>query len=342
TTLVVVALVGSWGTLVGVRRDRCGDNLRWLGLYQWFESRSFGRRVSGRAFRSPAAAQFWFVWRQKGLFLPVVVVFAFATVCLVVVIRRKGFDDFLFGTVLTGVLLPIAGLLVGLVLGQSGGGRDKSEMGSFLASRPVADRGFSNPALLVAALTTVLSWTIWAVLVVAVGALVRAADRSEVLQSFSVPSLWNLLLPLPFTWLAITSAACLMQTGRSRLMAQIFAVLFVLLLCWMFLAGPVWKLGGVAAAIPIGAMSIAATLGTLIAYAGALRSRLIPLRVALLSLSVWLLGCLAIEAWMRENASSLQGGAPLPLLWVIGFGLLSLAIMPLAAGPLAIAWNRHR
>jgi hypothetical protein len=346
-TLLGVAWIGWYGAYVGLRRDRCGDNLRWLRFYDWLESFSRAGRLKAEPFRSPARAQFWFEWRQKGLLMPAVVIVGFGSMCLIlfvrqVLIQRVNPEEFVVGIVLTGVVLPIIGLLVGMALGQSGTGRDKTVMGSFLASRPMEDAALSGTVLRVAALSTLLAWSIWAVAVLALSLLLRPGNLTGLTTGPSAhffQNVWPQLLgPLPLTWIAAANAACIVQTGRIRLMSQILAGLFLLLVGWLFLSGPVWHLGSLSIAVPLFVFGVGSFVGTVAAFVRALICRLIAPQTAWFSLLAWIVACLAIDSILRA-ANRIDAG---PMISIICCALLALAVAPLAAGPLAIAWNRHR
>jgi hypothetical protein len=354
-TLMTVALLGWLGACVGVRRDRCGESLRWLWIKDWMESWSLGGRINSKPFRSPAWAQFWFEWQQKGLLMPVVVFVGISTMCLVIFIRQvliggTAATDFELGNVLTGMFLPIVGLLVGLAIGQSGGGRDKMVMGPFLASRPIADQDLSRPMLIVTALSTLLSWSILAAFVLVVEFLFASSGmtipRNPTDGQAQLSIFFGTLL---LTWLAAAMAACVAKTGHTRLMAQIFATLFALLVVWLFLSGPLWKLGPITMAVPHVVFGVSTILGTAGAFTMAVHRRLIALHAALISLVVWMAACIAIGSALSGASDPKQPGggrlvAPgfVPVISIGAFGLTALAVAPLALGPLAVAWNRHR
>lgn len=347
-TLLTVAIIGWSGCYVGVRRDRCGDNLNWLRLYEWLESWSPRSRSDAPPYRSAATAQFAYEWRQKGWLMPLVVVIGFSAMCLVLFVRRavagpQMSDEFGVGFVITGVLLPIIGLLVGMVFGQTGGGLDKAEMGTFLGSRPVEDQQFSWSILWVAALSTLVAWGLWVIPVAAIGWWLHPGEMFTDAANRLYPSFHShLLWPLPLTWLAAANSACAMKTGRIRLMAQVLALIFLSLIGWFFLAGPVWKLGPVVYEFPMLLFGAAAVAGTIYAYVRVLWQRLIVPHVATIALATWLVSCTFVETLLSgmTDLSSRAGVHPATSMFV--YGVLSLVVAPVAFGPLAIAWNRHR
>jgi len=77
-------------------------------------------------------------------------------------------------------------------------------------------------------------------------------------------------------------------------------------------------------------------IGTALAFFAARRRHLIALRTLCLGPALWLLLCICVgSVWLpRDN--------PAPSAIVLAMGLLALPAAPLAAAPLALAWNRHR
>ncbi len=104
----------------------------------------------GQPFRSPAEAQFWFEWRQKGHFMPTVIAdrrgrhrirlaVDFQRVMSPGVIRQV--------CAACGSLLWTFGLLFGIVTGRTGTDDSGYVMGQFLATRPMADADLARSIL---------------------------------------------------------------------------------------------------------------------------------------------------------------------------------------------------
>ena len=121
-------------------RSRCGEYLNTPQFFRWL-GRLIERLLdpapeAGRPFRSPAQAQFWYEWRQKGWVLPAIVVMAM-TIGFVgwLLFNRDPMELFAQATA-AGALLLIGGLIVGLVFGNTNttnlGGT--LEMGPFQAA----------------------------------------------------------------------------------------------------------------------------------------------------------------------------------------------------------------
>jgi len=129
----------------------------------------------------------------------------------------------------------------------------------------------------------------------------------------------------------------LVLTGQRRLINGIVvASVPVLLLClflgeWQPQGQPLisaepWQIGW-------GALAAGFTLTTCVA---AHRGRLIDTSVLGKAIAGWFFACVLVGAVSASlNAVSMSWFA-------LSFGVLSLAFAPLAAGPLALAWNRHR
>jgi drug/metabolite transporter (DMT)-like permease len=84
------------------------------------------------------------------------------------------------------------------------------------------------------------------------------------------------------------------------------------------------------------AIGTACVLGTTAAFAAARRKALVGAATAGLAAALWIALCtLVVLEWHRHPERPLSS-------YVLVVGLLALAVAPLAAAPLAVAWNRHR
>ena len=155
TTLALAALIGGHRA---VERQRRG---RWRG---W---KSRGRvetssaiQVGGRrAFRSPAAAQFWFEWRRNALPLPMSVG-AMLLALLGPVPLITGMDAQTTGKLLVGFFLLPLGLaaVIGFGFGKLDFWAKGFDLSPFLSNWPVSNSNLIVTKLKVAALSVLLSW----------------------------------------------------------------------------------------------------------------------------------------------------------------------------------------
>ena len=224
-TMLAMAAVSYYAATVGVARSRCGEYLKTPEFFRWL-GRLLDRLLdpapeAGLPFRSPAHAQFWFEWRQKGWVLPAIVLFALTVGFFGWLLFNRNPRDLFAEATAGGAFLPVAGLIVGLIFGNantnSHGGT--LEMGPFHAARPMTSPDMSRTMLRVAAVSVAVAWVIWAAAYLALYAILPSADvASRSLVPFQV----YFPLALLGTWLALTCTATIGQTGRPILFAILF------------------------------------------------------------------------------------------------------------------------
>ena len=156
--LVVVAFFIAW---FGVARQRFGGGQRrnivraWL---DWVEDRLPRRE---RPFRSAADAQFWFEWRRSGHLLPL----CFAAILIVVVLplswhlrHDPNAVVWILGwTLATPMILAVP---IGKGFSKPDFWSPSLSVSSFLATRPLATGEWIVIKMKVAALSTILTWTL--------------------------------------------------------------------------------------------------------------------------------------------------------------------------------------
>ena len=349
-------IAAAYGAAVwGVARDRRGDALPRFEIRSWLQRPASVLPREVRAFSSASAAQFWFEWGQKGIFFPVAIAFAMAFLIL--------WDQFLshhFGSwraeeglgVLAGVGLmglPFCAGLFGFAVGLGGANSQSLEIGVFRASRPLGDNELSSAILKVGAASVLAAWAVC----------VCAMAVETVLLAFQGEAwtAWAALLadaPFPMVWLVVPlgslALACALMalgaslslTGRLRFMGAVIGGFYVSIFAFFVFRAFADRLGvrpGIVEAIPNGAAFVfgpACLIGTVCAYVAARRQGHISRRLFWMALALWLL--------LAAGAGSAWGSVELrPAVWlVLAPGLVALPFAPLAAAPLAVAWNRHR
>jgi hypothetical protein len=156
--------------------------------------------------------------------------------------------------------------------------------------------------------------------------------------SFRNPYGVLIFVVVPFvSWTLTALIATLAATGRPRV--------FVAVLCGIFGLGIVFALlkGMVPQAafdlLSKGWLVLSGGLylgGTAWAFFAAVRRRLISTGVALPAVSAWVVATIVTAALWPEPLASTG-------IWFWhGIGFLALGILPFAAMPLAVQWNRHR
>ena len=194
--------------------------------------------------------------------------------------------------------------------------------------------------------STLIAWTTWAVAgLVVYGILLAfqwgpkmAIDRNLILPWWYFPA--TLLGP----WTVATFGASILLTGRTKPFVVIGSVLFVLWLALQIFAkyylsqmGREAMYEGLAAACGGAAIGLTVWL-----FVVARRRALVGTSVAIAALTGWLVLCiLAATLVPRDPPYSILTQFPWQG-WLVLAGLLALVVFPLAAMPLAIAWNRNR
>ena len=155
---VVMALAALVAGNRAVERERRG---RWRGWRGRIEAAAAIQMGDRKAFRSPAAAQFWFEWRRNALPLPVSVG-ALLLVLLGPVPLITGMDAQTTPKLLAAFfLLPIAlAAVIGFGFGKLDFWARGFELSPFLSNWPLSNSDLIVTKLKVAALSVLLSWAL--------------------------------------------------------------------------------------------------------------------------------------------------------------------------------------
>ncbi|MBC7817255.1 MAG: hypothetical protein IAG10_10235 [Planctomycetaceae bacterium] len=336
-TLLTFAGLSYYAAVVGVARRRCGEPLPSLGIVAWFLRVCDPPPDVGAPFATPEQAHFWFEWRRKGLIMPATVVFGMLIGLGIWVLFIRELKDLFEGFAAGGAMLTLMGFM-GLLLGNVGPNDAAFEMGHFLATRPLTNSEMSRTLLKVLAKSVLIAWTIWAVPFVILTAICFAKGAIPPVEILNDLGWWYFPMTLLGCWTVMSVSASISMAGRSTLLAQmvcgLFAVFIGLGLFYNY-ALPVESRLNFNRGVGI-VVGVAIALGTVWAFVSARRRALIGLPTVCAAFSVWLVlsGLIALD-WMLHPAR------PLPL-GVTVVGLATLVVAPLAAAPLALAWNRNR
>jgi hypothetical protein len=331
--------------IVGVTRTRRGDLWDFAAIKVWWE-RQWTRGSAPSPFSGPMRAQLWSEWREK---------LGPAPACLLAIMMLAAFGSWIAGHMATKAMLEfmlglpilllvlVMPLVFGLVVGNYGK-EGKWGMKHVQATRPVTD-GFLAHALLRNCATALFwAWVTWIVGLIAIGSLVYlSGHREEVVRVLIPPSFdqWNVVLPfvlIPLmSWTLTALMATLAATGRPWLWTVVLFGVFGLVLLFFLMKGfvspPMFDLLVTAGLVLSGGLYLG---GTAWAFVVAFQRRLISAVIVLRAVAGWVV--MSIMAALAWPESFLSTGV---LLWH-GLGFLALAILPFAAMPLAIRWNRHR
>jgi hypothetical protein len=185
------------------------------------------------------------------------------------------------------------------------------------------------------ALSLALAFVLW----LGASSLFSIPDSS--LPSELRPSLRGVLAIAVFSlslgWLLLSLIVCVMMTGRPKAFLIALNVVIMVVLVWVS-AAQAFRFGGDPRILSL--VSIATVIVTLsstaLMYFKACRRHLIGWKTATVGLAMPMLVLLYdFNRYVNDEGPDLRS----VMLGLLAAGLFA---MPLAAGPLAIAWNRHR
>jgi hypothetical protein len=161
-TMLAIIAASFWVAHLAVARNRCGEPPLSLGILdrvnRIFESCTTFNTVPATAFQS----QCRYEWQRKGWLMP-------AGVALLVVCGLIGWyfgsrdpQDLILASMGAGGALWMIGFIGGITFGNTGRNDADFAMGSFLATRPMADADLARAILKTAAASVFTAWLIWA------------------------------------------------------------------------------------------------------------------------------------------------------------------------------------
>jgi len=331
----------------GVARVRQGDVCDFTALQAWWQRLSTSHHAAP-SFRSPLEALRWFEARRTYNFVPAYLI---ALLLLAMLILRCGgwldtpmMFELMMTLPLTALTLVLP-LIFGILFGNCSHGQVWATMNQGIATRPVTDSLLATTMLSNAAIALLRSWGTWAIVVALVALLAIALGfREELLRALLLPegSNWThrlapvIILPL-ISWTIAGLMMSLTATGRQWLWSLVliggFSALIFFVVIQQYVSPPQFRL------LVLGWYAVSGTCyvaGTAWAFVEALRKRVISSGRVIASLAAWLFSVILLAAMPLPPPSE-------DIAWLIhSVGILALSILPLAALPLAIRWNRHR
>ncbi|MBW8034894.1 MAG: hypothetical protein FVQ79_04440 [Planctomycetes bacterium] len=346
--------------VIGISRDRRGDCSGWMGLRACFAGLRDMLPRNRRAFSSTAKAQFWMEWRERGWSVPAII----AALCVISVLLGAAMPSqkavITFWMFLLIFLMSLGGpLFVGLNLGTMG---RRFEMTSFRATRPISSLMQSMVVIWTALWSMLMAWAVillaWLLMI---GWFYLVGQSETVTETLTVATglmkqigyskLLGLagLFPL-YLLAAVGIGASLTLMGRTWFLCILCGGSWGVLIIWAILCGlgliPEWFQTAFSKALPWG-IGMTSLVGTIWIFARACQRELIYQRVCLFAGCSW--AALFAGMWLLWRYAFAAG---LEILWfskapqsssiIMMGGLLTLMVLPLASGPLAVAWNRHR
>jgi hypothetical protein len=242
-------------------------------------------------------------------------------------------------------LLCIATAIGGLYLGALG--TKEQTIGQFLASRPITSVDMARRLLLVAAKSFLQTWACWGVISLLLVLFAQLTGNSPL--EHLPPHRWELLVgAILLSWAAMATTMVMALADRGRLIFRIitglsFGFIAILLLNSIFIR--VFHNAEIVHAF--GALfGLAATTATVAAFYYAFHRRLLAPRLAIAAVAVWVILIAAGAGMIPRTSQQDRTIAGMTFFDVTArtfvLGSLSLAVAPIAATPLALAYNRTR
>jgi hypothetical protein len=342
---------------LAVARARRGEVPDWRGAFTWIAQLAPVRKPRGQ-FASPARAQAWLEWRRHGWTLPALV--GILLPCELALLFATGDTPDLVWTILLGVLLtpPFMAAFVAATVRKPDldGGEAHEDYGlaSFLATRPLANRGLIAAKLEMSIWSTTLTWA-FVLIAIPLGLYVSGTwpvvvdrwRRTVALMGESRAIVVATLIVAGFiatTWKQLVQTLFIGMTGRTWIV-RTSLVLTLALLCgigplldWIDSSGPVrgalWR----AAPLLLGVLACVKLCAAVWVAVQLYRSRLLPDRTLVIGAAVW---CVAVLALARVLSWWIESQLFPRYLFVL-LAILAVPLVRLSAAPLALDWNRHR
>jgi hypothetical protein len=212
----------------------------------------------------------------------------------------------------------------------------ESGMGSFLSSRPCSSKQFSDAILKTAALSAIVSWSMWFVVF---GASLLTLWLMKLSPTSYMPKDVGVLF-IPMTilgpWIAMANLGMIGLSGRGT---KILFPLVIGSVCYCVLFGVIRHFSDILSAMQFHtacttALAMLLVVVTLVAFVQAQKQKHLSL---ITSVFAGLASCgLVVAAVALRPAGASFIYYPCAVLFA------TLVVAPIACMPLAIAWNRHR
>ena len=341
-SLLALGGLSLWMAVAAVSRNRCGEPPVSLGLLAWWEKLSDRPPVPQQRWTTPLESQLWFEWRRRGWVMPTGVLFGLGGGLVWWAVFSRDLKILVEGILQGGgVLMGLVGLVGGMMLGHCGANDQDLTMSQFLATRPLTNQQWARWMLWNAAKSSAAAMSLWtlSLIVIVVPLLVSGVVRWDALDG-EIRSIWWWWLPVAFLapWVLGAGLGAIALTGRTQPFLGITLVVFGGGITAGFVIKYVltddqqklfWQ-------VTFAGLGVVLAVLTTWLFVQARRRELLDSLTAWWSLFVWL-ALLAIVVGLQLVRPELPW-----LVVVFLCGTLALVVMPLAATPLALAWNRTR
>ncbi|HVX10292.1 MAG TPA: hypothetical protein VHC22_03885, partial [Pirellulales bacterium] len=336
-TMLAFAVVAYGVGVIGISRHRRSEPLPSLGVVAALDQLFKLAPYAGPPFRSAFQAHAWFEWRKKGSAMPASVILGLMLGLCGWLLFNRTAQGLTESVLVGGGLLSAVAMICGLIMGNCGATDTTYEIGTFLASRPLTTVEMSRATLRAAAKSVLLSWLIWAAAFFAVYFIVLVV--ASPMCPFPRGLDWAYVpATLIAAWTVMGLLTSLGLAGRSQWVMVLLCGLPALYIGLALFSKFALSRSGQELFVQCvaSATAVAAMLATTWMFVAARRRRLIEWITIYVAASLWvalaaLMGIADVwHVWQR------------PVLYVALVGIGALALAPLAAAPLALAWNRSR
>jgi hypothetical protein len=228
-------------------------------------------------------------------------------------------------------------MIFGMIMGNQGPSDSHYEIGQFLATRPITSTRMAQTLLKVAGKSLLMGWFLWIILFTLTAGVMYLSGTAP--QPFLPLTLrwWTMPVTLAGSWTVTTVIASVLLSGRPRAVVLLSCAAFGLSLAVLVTSNnwpqPVRTQFLRGLAVAIGACMI---LVTVCVFTAAYRQRRIGTSVFSSAAVIWLLlTAMIMLEWSNNRSEPVSA-------YLFTIGLAAMSVFPLAAAPLAVAWNRTR
>lgn len=361
--LIVSALcLGSYFTAVKcLARSRCGVYFPKLPIWNvLLKVGEYLERVflkQPERFTSRLHAHQWHEWVQKGLALPLALICLMTIFALLLGIESLVKDQPIVEKTVNslevlGILIPFLGGLVGLFGGlfQTSGKRQETlqdlvlytnvySMNGFYASLPLTDTQFSWTTLKTFLKSLAITLSLWSVAYFGAFSCAQVTGQLPTKMLYNELGWWFWVIVIVGPWVSFGNVLTIVQSGKTAFWLGLLCVLpttyFVVLLILRALLPPAWI--EVIHQTSLGVVSSSIIVAAIWAFATAWNRSLVPTRVVIASI-VCLAGLIFLGCYFHPDEIVIRHWSH----WGMVVAGCCLVVTPLAFGPIAISYNRHR
>jgi len=340
--------------LIAVKKRRCGEHILIQNLEDKIFRRDKRKKMSLKNFSSTLTAQLWFENMNTRGYFPLIVLGWIVVFVLLIIVSGSNFDEIKEGFWGSLIILFIACLMIGALKIRGAFFAQSLDLGTFRSVRPVSSIELSYTIMksgfheiLTTIFIFILSLAFGFMVITITGhwelgkKLVYEFLHSDMLD-MGVIGLRGILIfvfgIIFLAWVSLGNEMALCLTGRKHLIISVYLSFVVSILCMLLIFDP-YPRSTYAYFVRDDGFKLLGTsclMGTLYVYFYAIKLKYLRqrhiMKSAVLGIVLFIIPYALLHLPVINEYHLLY----------ISVGLSSLAIFPLAATPLALAWNRHR